>query len=56
MEREMENDGRHSLKWPQSLKDEAKAAGKQEGRSLSWVIRQAVREWLDSRNQGWGQK
>lgn len=45
----MENDGRHSLKLPETLKAEAQAVADQESRSLSSVIRQAVREWLDGR-------
>lgn len=37
-----------TAQWPKALADEAREAARQHDRSLSWVIRQAVREWLDA--------
>ena len=37
--------------WPRSLLAEVRAVAEEEDRSVSSVIRQAVREWLDARRE-----
>ena len=45
----MQTEKQTTIRWPAELEEEAKEAARQEDRSLSSLIRQAVREWLDAR-------